>query len=227
MMHDRLPQRAAAKRVAGLAVIAMASAMLAGCGGGSMFGSSSPSSSSSPSLGDRFGQIFGSKSQAVGEAPPPPEDNEPTCPGVDIRAGASTMAVGLPGKPAAGNDLRYQISVLRTARDCTLVGGQVHARVGIQGRIIVGPAGAPPAVIVPMRVALLQEGVQQKVIFSKAYQTTVDMSHGDGTTDFSFVAEDIAYPVPAGAAGDNYVFNVGFDPQALKPERPSRGRKHR
>jgi hypothetical protein len=225
MIRDRLPHRAAAKRVAGLAAIAMASVMLAGCGGGSMFGSSS--TSSGPSLGDRFGQIFGSKSQAVGEAPPPPEDNEPTCPSVDIRAGASTMAVGLPGKPAAGNDLRYQISVLRTARDCTLVGNEVHARVGIQGRIIVGPAGAPPAVIVPMRVALLQEGVQQKVIFSRAYQTTVDMSHGDGTTDFSFVAEDIVYPAPSGSAGDNYIFYVGFDPQALKPERPSRGRKHR
>lgn len=226
MMHDRLPQRATARRVAGLAVIAVASAMLAGCGGGSMFGSSASTSSSSSSLGDRFSQIFGSKSQAVGEAPPPPEDNEPTCPSVDIRAGASTLAVGLPGKPASGNDLRYQISVLRTARDCTLVGGEVHARVGIQGRIIVGPAGAPPAVIVPMRVALLQEGIQQKVIFSKAYQTTVNLAQGDGTTDFSFVAEDIAYPVPPAAAGDNYIFYVGFDPQALKPERPAR-RRHR
>ena len=93
MMHDRLPQRATARRVAGLAVIAVASAMLAGCGGGSMFGSSASTSSSSSSLGDRFSQIFGSKSQAVGEAPPPPEDNEPTCPSVDIRAGASTLLV--------------------------------------------------------------------------------------------------------------------------------------
>ena len=199
--------------------------MLAGCGGGSMFGSSS--ASSGPSIGDRFSQLFGSKSQAVGEAPPPPEANEPTCPTVEIRSGASTLPVGLPGKEARGTDLRYQISVLRTARDCTLSGSEVHARVGIQGRVIVGPAGAPPSVIVPMRVALVQEGIQQKVIFSKAYQTTVDMSHGDGTVDFSFVAEDIAYPVPVGSAGDNYIFYVGFDPQGLKPERPTRGRRHR
>lgn len=225
MMRDRLPRRATGKRVAGWAAVAMASAMLAGCGGGSMFGSSSASPSSSLSLGDRFGQIFGSKSQAVGEAPPPPEANEPTCPSVEIRSGASTLPVGLPGKEASGNDLRYQISVLRTARDCTLTGSEVHARVGIQGRIIVGPAGAPPSVIVPMRVALVQEGVQQKVIFSKAYQTAVDMSHGDGTVDFSFVAEDIVYPVPVGSAGDNYIFYVGFDPQGLKPERPARRKK--
>lgn len=225
MMRDRLPKRAAGQRVAGLAVLVAAGAMLAGCGGGSMFGSSS--ASSGPSIGDRFSQLFGSKSQAVGEAPPPPEANEPTCPTVEIRSGASTLPVGLPGKEARGTDLRYQISVLRTARDCTLSGSEVHARVGIQGRVIVGPAGAPPSVIVPMRVALVQEGIQQKVIFSKAYQTTVDMSHGDGTVDFSFVAEDIAYPVPVGSAGDNYIFYVGFDPQGLKPERPTRGRRHR
>ena len=33
-----------------------------------------------------------------------------------------------------------------------------------------------------------------------------------------FVADDLVYPVPQGAAGDNYVFYIGFDPQALGPE---------
>ncbi|WP_200941194.1 hypothetical protein [Afipia sp. Root123D2] len=225
MMRDMLPERATGKRAAKLAVIALAAGtMLAGCGGGSTLGSSSGSSSSS-SLGDRFGQIFGSKSQAVGEAPPPPEVNELTCPSVDIRFGASTLPVGLPGKPASGNDLRYQASVVRTARDCTLSGNEVRARVGIQGRVIVGPAGAPPTVTVPIRVALVEAGIHQKVIFSKAYQTNVDMSQGDGNTDFSFVAEDIVYPAPSAAVGDKYIFYVGFDPQGLKPERPARGRK--
>jgi hypothetical protein len=32
------------------------------------------------------------------------------------------------------------------------------------------------------------------------------------------VAEDMVYPVPLGAAGDSYIFYIGFDPQALKPE---------
>jgi hypothetical protein len=225
MMLDRLPERAVVKSAAKLALLALAAGtMLAGCGGGSMFGSSS-GSSNSPSLSDRFGQVFGSKSQAVGEAPPPPEDNELSCPSVDIRFGASTLAVGLPGKPASGTDLRYQASVLRTARDCTLSGNEIRARVGVQGRIIVGPAGAPQTVTVPIRVALVEESIHQKVIFSKAYQTNVDLSQGDGNTDFSFVAEDIVYPVPTGVAGDKYIFYVGFDPQGLKPERPARGRK--
>lgn len=184
-----------------------------------MFGtSSSPSSSSSPSFGDRFGQIFGAKSQAVGEAAPAPEADEPTCPSVGIRFGASTLAVGLPGKPASGSDLRYQASVVRTARDCVLSGGQIKARVGIQGRVIVGAAGAPPTVDIPMRIALVSEGVTPKVIFTKPYRTSVAIAPGDGTIDFSLVAEDILYPVPPGDDGDSYIFYVGFDPSALKPE---------
>lgn len=214
-----------------LLVAALLSVTLAGCGGGSMFGGSNASAdstaASSPSLGSRFSQIFGSKSQALGEAPPPPEDNSgPTCPPVNVRFGASTLAVGLPGKPASGMDLRYQASILRTARDCTLSGGQITARVGIQGRIITGAAGAPPSVEIPMRVAVMQEGVTTKVIFTKALQTSVVLSGSEGYTDFSAVIEDIVYPVPPGDTGDNYVFYIGFDPAGQKPAPRARGRKH-
>ena len=209
-----------------LLAVAM-SALLAGCGGGSMFGSSSgASSASSPSLGDRFGQIFGTKSQAVGEAAPAAEADEPTCPGVAIRFGASTHAVGLPGKQASGNDLRYQATIVRTARDCTLVGGQIKARVGIQGRVIVGPAGAPPTVNIPMRIALVKEGLTPKVIFTRSYRTSVDIPTDAPNADFSLVAEDIVFPVPPGADGDSYVFYVGFDPEGAKPEpRPKAGKR--
>ena len=47
---------------------------------------------------------------------------------------------------------------------------------------------------------------------------------GDEGAPYVFVADDIAYPAPQSAAADRYVFYVGFDPQALKPEpRRSKG----
>jgi hypothetical protein len=205
-----------------LVVLAIAGGALAGCGGGSMLGGSSDSGSS---FGDRFSQLFGSKSQAVGEAAPPPE-NDLTCPSVSIRPGASTFGVGMPGKPASGSDLRYQATIIRTARDCNLVGGQITARIGIQGRVIAGPAGAPASVDVPLRVAVVQDGVTPKTIFTKAYQTNVAMN-ADGSVVFSLVAEDVVYPPPVGAAGDSYVFYIGFDPAALKPEPKARAPKKR
>jgi hypothetical protein len=204
--------------------LAVAGALLSGCGGGSMFGGSSDPNPS-PSMSDRFGQLFGSKSQAVGEKPPDPALNELACPPVTIRAGASTFAVGLPGKPATGSDLRYQATITRTARDCTQVGDQINARIGIQGRVIAGPAGNPPTVEIPLRVAVVQSGIGEKTIATKVYRTMVTMSDV-GNVAFSLVAEDLSYPVPPGTTGDSYIFYIGFDPQALTPEpKPKAARK--
>src|SRR5712672_3692977 len=130
MMRNTLMMRTMGAGRAGRPRVALALAVscaLSGCGGGSNFGAPSDSS---PTISDRVGQLFGSKSQAVGEAPPPAVDNELTCPSVSIRAGASTFAVAAPGKQPIGNDLRYQATITRTARDCTLDGGQITARIG-------------------------------------------------------------------------------------------------
>jgi hypothetical protein len=178
------------------------------------------SPASSQSLTDRFKSLFGGKSEEPASgAPPsaPQSESDLSCPPVSIRAGASTYAVAAPGKQAVGNDLRYQATITRTARDCTRNGDQITARIGIQGRVIAGPAGNPPTVEIPLRVAVVQGGVQEKTIATKVYRTTVSMSEA-GSDPFSLVAEDVVYPVPTGATGDSYIFYIGFDPQALKPE---------
>ncbi len=215
------------KRAAMAALAVAAGAALSGCGGGSMFGGSSGSSSTGSSIGSRFSQLFGSNTQEASTSSTPStqstQNSELTCPSVAIRFGASTLSVGLPGKPASGNDLRYQGNITRTARDCNLQNGQVTARIGVIGRIIAGPAGAPPTVDVPMRVAVVQDGAPEKVITTKAVRTTVTMESDN--TEFSLVAEDITYPAPTEAANDKYVFYVGFDPAALKPEPAGRKRK--
>jgi hypothetical protein len=215
MMRNRLMMGAGqVGSLRAVLALAVAGGLLSGCGGGSMFGASSDSS---PSISDRFGQLFGSKSQAVGERAPDPAANELACPPVSIRAGASTFAVGLPGKPATGSDLRYQATITRTARDCTQVGGEISARIGIQGRVIAGPAGNPPMVEIPLRVAVVQGGINEKTIATKVYRTTVSLAEA-GNVSFSLVGEDLLYPIPPGAVGDSYIFYIGFDPQALTPE---------
>src|SRR5437588_107668 len=83
---------------------------------------------------------------------------------------------------------------------------------------------APASVQVPIRVAVVQGGVAEKTIATKAYQTTVNMTEG-GSEPFTLVAEDLIYPTPPGAVGDSYIFYIGFDPQALKPERPTPKKK--
>jgi hypothetical protein len=220
-----MPASGHAGALRSLLMITAASLTLAGCGGGSMFGGGSPSSGGGSSMTDRFTQLFSGKSSEVGAAQSSQADeNNLTCPSVSIRPGASTYAVGAAGKPAVGNDLSYQATITRTARSCDLVAGQISVKIGIQGRVIVGPAGSPESVTVPLRVAVVQEGVSPKTVATKVFQTNVQMGSVD-SVPFSLVGEDLVYPAPTGDAGDSYVFYIGFDPQALKPEPRARGKK--
>jgi len=192
------------------------------------FAAASPASAQS--LTDRFKNLFGGKSDEPAQPKPAPAPGQPAadddvdCPQVTVRAGASTYAVGASGKPAVGNEVRFQATITKMARECFRSGGDITARIGIQGRVIAGPAGAPNTVDVPLRIAVVQGGVGEKVIASKAYRTSVGMAEG-GSVPFTFIAEDLAYPVPAAAVADSYIFYVGFDPQALAPEPKAKGKK--
>lgn len=184
---------------------------------------------SAQSITDRFKSLFGgSKSEEAAPVAPggaaPQDAGELTCPPVTVRAGASTYAVGAAGKEAVGNDLRFQATISKMARECSLNGGVITARIGIQGRVIAGPAGAPASVQVPIRVAVVQGGIAEKTIATKAYQTTVNMTE-TGSEPFTLVIEDLTYPVPTGGTGDSYIFYLGFDPQSLKPERAAPKKK--
>lgn len=216
MMGNRCTIEAAVRR-RGIAMLAVLSLGI-GC-------SALASPAWSQSLGDRFKSLFGAgKSEEPGATVVPEAESDLTCPEVKIRAGASTYAVGLPGKQAVGSDLRFQATISRTARDCTINAGQITARIGIQGRVIAGPAGNPPTVEVPIRVAVVESGITEKTVVTKVYRTTVAMTEA-GSVPFSLVAEDLVYPAPPAALGDSYVFYIGFDPQALKPEPKPRAAK--
>ena len=206
-------------RLAGIAVMAVVAGGLACL---------TVAPASAQSLSDRFKSLFGGKSDeepaAAAPAAAPQDTGDLTCPPVTVRAGASTYAVGAPGKQPVGNDLRFQATISKMARECNLNGGVITARIGIQGRVIAGPAGAPAAVQVPIRVAVVHGGVAEKTIATKAYQTTVNMTES-GSEPFTLVIEDLTYPVPTGGTGDSYIFYLGFDPQSLKPERPAPKKK--
>jgi hypothetical protein len=215
MNEKRLVARPGTRRVAMFAVAAVC------C---SLFASAAPAQS----IVDRFKSIFGGNSDPAG-APSSPATVQDggglTCPDIKIRPGASTYAVAAPGKQPVGNDLRYQATITRSARDCNLENGRITARVGIQGRVIVGPAGAPATVEVPLRVAVVKDGVNEKVITTTVVRTTVSMGEGL-SVPFSVVAEDVVYPAVSVNENDDYVFYIGFDPQALKPEpKPKVARK--
>ena len=80
---------------------------------------------------------------------------------------------------------------------------------------------APEAVEIPVRVAVVQTGVNERVLTTKVYRTTVSMTEAGGA--FSLVGEDLLFNMPAQLTSDSFVLYVGFDPQAVTPQaKPSR-----
>jgi len=202
-----------------LAGLALLGPMLANC-------SSAPSMSSVSSM---FGSKPAANSNASAELPVNFE-----CPEVTIRQGAGAFSVGaIPGDTTPLTQ-RYQLALGETARECRLVGTTVTMKVGVRGRVVVGPAGGPDQVDVPVRIAVVREGVTPRTIMSKLNRMTVAVPPGDPSVPFSVVEDDVSFPMPKGAEIDAYVVYVGFDPvgaqemdktkkkPAPKPARPRR-----
>jgi hypothetical protein len=197
--------------------VAILAAALAGCGGNSGMFKSSPL------------DIFSSSSKASTGTGNPVADaaagdvNAPTdidCPDVAIRTGAATLMIG--SKPGGGEpsalDVRYQGSIIRTARECHINAGMMTMKVGIEGRIITGPAGGPGTVDVPLRIAVVQEGVAPKAVASKFGRETVVVNNAVDRVTFTHIDPDITFPLPQPLGLiDNYVVYVGFDPLGDKP----------
>jgi hypothetical protein len=150
------------------------------------------------------------------------ETTDVECPDVSVRSGAATLLVG--GKPGEAEpsplEVRYQGSILRTARECHVAGGVMTMKVGIEGRVITGPAGGPGTVDVPLRIAVVHEGINPKPIVSKFARLQVNVAGAVDRVTFTHIDPEITFPMPTPAGQiDSYIIYVGFDPVGAPPER--------
>ncbi len=216
-----------AARLGGVLVLAL----LAGCSSDGTTASTQGGTSRSLS------EIFASKPATYAQAgtPAAPESTEfdaTDCPPVDIRPGASTYSVNSASKdPSQSAGLRYQGNFSQTARSCSRSGSTLTIKLGVQGRIILGPGGGPGQVDVPLRFALVEEGVQPKTIWTKFYKVPVVIADGQPSVTFTHIEDDLSVPMPSKTSLDAYVLYIGFDPMGLSqkpkqapPPKPARPR---
>jgi hypothetical protein len=132
------------------------------------------------------------------------------CPGMQVRSGASTWQV-----PSGTNttNLRYQGSLGQLARECAVLGDSMTIKVGVEGRVLVGPKGSAGNLTVPLRIALVQEGSQPKPVWSKFYSVPVNVPPGQTQVTFTHVEDDLTFAIPASKDISSYVIYVGYDPQ--------------
>ena len=200
----------AARKAAGLAAVGALIA-LAGCGGNSSMFNGSPL--------DLF-STSSKATQANAAAPDTSETTDIECPDVKIRDGAATLTIGSNPKEQQPSplDVRYQGSIVRTARECHVANGVMTMKVGVEGRIITGPAGGPGTVDVPLRIAVVQEGVNPKPIVSKFARIPVTVASENDRATFTHIDDAISFPLPQPLGlMDAYVVYVGFDPVGAKP----------
>jgi hypothetical protein len=133
------------------------------------------------------------------------------CPGVDIRAGTSTLNIAAKADQATAGDLRYQLSFGQTARECRVQDGTMSIKVGVQGRIILGPLGTPGSVDVPLRYAVVREGPEPKTIITKFKRIAATIAPGQSHIQFIDIEEALSFPLPSSAELTAYVVYVGFD----------------
>ena len=158
---------------------------------------------------------------ALAQAQPAPSMDD-NCPPADIRQGASTLAIASKTQQPTASDLRYQLSITQLARQCALEGPEVRMRVGVQGRVIVGPAGAPNQVEVPLRYAVVREGVEPKTIISKFRRLPVALPPGATNVAFTDIEENLRFPMPGRAELEAYVVYIGFDAAGERAPPPTK-----
>jgi hypothetical protein len=209
---------------AGLALALLAS----GCGGGSnLFGGSSASaptpaatpvsSSGGGLLPANVANFFsGSSDKSPQQVAGATADAE--CPYIQIREGASTLTVNGPGDNAAMS-LKYQGTFVRAARQCAVVAGQMVMKIGVQGRLILGPQGGPGELNVPLRIAVVDEKpASSQTIVTRLIMIPVAVRSADDNPSFAHVEDNVTFPMPSSSELDNYIVYIGFDAMAVQPQ---------
>jgi hypothetical protein len=129
---------------------------------------------------------------AVGPAAQPVEDRIATCPPVTISdSGAAIRSYG--GQVGDSQALRNQISINDVARECigNNADGSFTLKLGVQGRVLIGPAGSPGTYQANLRMVVKRS---DKVIASRVARVGATIAAGQSGADFVHVEDNIAVP---------------------------------
>jgi hypothetical protein len=203
------------------AALLAAAVFLSGC-------SSASTPPAAPDTGStsRFTTLFsGSPSAAAQTVAGASNVSADDCPSVDIRTGAGALTMS--GKPpeAAPTDVRYQLNITEVARQCSSIGGNLVMRVGVQGRIIVGPIGGPGEIDIPLRYAVVREGAAPRTVATRFKRVAANVPSGQSNVAFADVEENLSFPMPSSTDLPAYVVYVGFDEIGDGPEKKPAAKK--
>lgn len=187
-------------KYSGLLLALMAGLGLSGCAGGIGGADDSGKPSTLASL-----MAFHSPTPPP-MAPEKPKAEEVICPHIEVLDGTSVVRVG----GDSNETVRYQYSLGRSARQCDVVGNQVSLKIGLEGRVLLGPKGAPGTFNVPVRFAVVQDS-DRKPLVSQLQNISVNIPSGQSEAPFSAVSQPIMLPNHGDMEDQDYTVVLGFD----------------
>jgi hypothetical protein len=126
------------------------------------------------------------------------------CPPVDVFEGGATSRVGGPANDA----VRYQFDISDVSRECDPQGTQFALKVGIAGRLLIGPAGSPGAYATTLRLQVKRD-LDDKVLFDKSYHVAADTA-GAVQAPYRIVTDPILLPLTRARLDMDYSISVGL-----------------
>jgi hypothetical protein len=185
-------------RLAGIGVFALA---VSACSMGNMFGGGGSSTSQLQNASASQAEIAQASTTAL-----PAIATE--CPPIKVRLGGEAIFQYAGGKVGNPKDLNYQAVIENQSRNCVVSNGKITVKMGVVGRLLLGPAGSVSNVEVPLRFAIERDGVP---LFSEIYRIPVTITPPNQSEEFVKVVENVEIPY---TGGEQITIWVGFDPRA-------------
>jgi hypothetical protein len=194
----------AARWVGKVGICLLGTALLSGCGGSRGF------EPEGTGAGSTLGNLIAFNKLNPGPAPQAAlTEDKLDCPTIEVLDGTASARVYAGADQSNGN-VKYQFSMGDVVRECSHVGGDLVLKVGVEGRVLIGPVGAPGSFAAPVRIAVRRER-DQTVVASKFYRVPVTVPPGGSEAGFSLVSDPIAVPFTQAHTDEDYTIVVGFD----------------
>lgn len=203
MAGFRLARRAGqAVRLATAVVLAGA---LAACSMGNLVGGGA-----APSASASLSNTSASPSEVAARAPSALPAIATECPPIKIRPGSEALFNYGGSRTGVGDprQLHWQAIIENQSRNCVSSNGLITVKMGVVGRLLLGPAGSDQSMKLPLRFAIERDDV---VMFSERYEIPVSITSPAQSAEFVKVVENVNVPY---IGGENIVIWVGFDPQS-------------
>src|SRR5689334_16898962 len=135
------------------------------------------------------------------------------CPRIDIMEGGAALRTYAGGRTGNPESLRSQVTIANVAREC--IGqpdGSIVVKVGVEGRALIGPAGAAVRFVV-------KQG--DRAFANRVRRVAVTIPAGEAQASFVAVEEGIVVPPGTG----DFDIEVGLGGAGAAPAKAQRGRQ--